>query len=40
VRDVLEDLKARKTNWLRRSAEKMVTVTLRDWEMWKIGDVG
>jgi Uncharacterized protein conserved in bacteria (DUF2252) len=37
VKNVLEDLKKRKPNWLRRSAEKMVAVTLHDWEMWKGG---
>jgi Uncharacterized protein conserved in bacteria (DUF2252) len=35
VKDVLDDLKGRKANWLRRSAEKMVAVMLKDWEMWK-----
>ena len=39
VKDVLEDLKRRNPNWLRRSAEKMVAVTLNDWEMWKIRDM-
>jgi len=38
VKDVLNDLKGRRANWLRRSAEKMVAVTLKDWEMWKSGD--
>jgi hypothetical protein len=31
---VLDALKERKPNWLRKSAQKMVDVTLRDWEMW------
>lgn len=35
VREVLADLKGRKLNWLRKSAQKMVEVTLNDWEMWK-----
>jgi hypothetical protein len=35
VKDVLKDLKERKPNWLRKSAEKMVAVTLNDWEMWR-----
>jgi len=35
LKDVLEDLKGRKPNWLMKSAEKMVTVTLNDWEMWR-----
>ena len=35
VKDVLEDLKKRKPMWLRKSAEKMVAVTLNDWEMWR-----
>ena len=35
VKDVLDDLKERKANWLWRSAEKMVAATLKDWEMWK-----
>jgi hypothetical protein len=35
VKDVLDDLKGRKANWLRRSVEKMMAVTLRNWEMWK-----
>ena len=39
VKDVLNDLKQRKPNWLRRSAEKMVAVTLKDWEMWRDGSV-
>ncbi|HLO28998.1 MAG TPA: DUF2252 family protein [Anaerolineales bacterium] len=39
VKAVLDDLKGRKANWLRRSAEKMAVVTLKDWEMWKIGNV-
>ena len=39
VKDVLEDLKRRKENWLQKSAEKMVAVTLNDWEIWKTGDV-
>ena len=34
VKDVLKDLKGRKENWLRKSAEKMVAVMLKDWEMW------
>jgi hypothetical protein len=34
VKDVLADLKERKPNWLRQSAEKMVEVTLKDREMW------
>jgi hypothetical protein len=34
VKHILEDLKVRKENWLRKSAEKMVAVTLKDWEMW------
>jgi uncharacterized protein DUF2252 len=37
VRAVLDDLKARKPNWLRRSTEKIVAVTLNDWEMWRNG---
>ena len=37
VKDVLEDLKRRKADWLRRSVEKMVTVTLKDWKMWRMG---
>ncbi len=39
VKDVLEDLKKRKANWLRKSAEKMVAVTVKDWEIWKTDDV-
>jgi uncharacterized protein DUF2252 len=39
VKDILEDLKKRKPNWLRRAAEKMVIVTLNEWEMWKIRDL-
>jgi hypothetical protein len=34
VKDVLNDLKQRQPNWLRKSAEKMVAVTLEDWQMW------
>jgi hypothetical protein len=37
VKDVLNDLKGRKENWLRRSAEKMVAETLKDWKMWRKG---
>ena len=37
VKDVLADLRDRKLGWLRRSAEKMVAVTLNDWERWKDG---
>ena len=35
VKDVLNDLKERKEYWLRRSTEKMVAATLKDWEMWR-----
>jgi Uncharacterized protein conserved in bacteria (DUF2252). len=35
VKAVIEDLKERKPNWLRKYAEKMVEVTLDDWELWK-----
>ncbi len=35
VKAILEDLKGRKADWLKRSAEKMVEVTLTDWEMWR-----
>lgn len=35
VKDVLNDLKGRKANWLRSFAEKMVAATLKDWEMWR-----
>jgi hypothetical protein len=35
VKQVLEDLKARKANWLRKSAERMVEITLQDWEAWR-----
>ena len=37
VKDILNDLKVRKANWLRRSAEKMVAATLKDWGMWRDG---
>jgi uncharacterized protein DUF2252 len=37
VKAVLDDLKGRKANWLRRPAEKMVAVTLKDWEMGRKG---
>ena len=40
VKDVLADLKERKPDWLRKSAEQMVEVTLKDWEMWKNRDQG
>src|SRR6266508_4356663 len=33
VKDVLNNLKGRKINWLRKSAAKMVVVTLKDWWM-------
>lgn len=35
VKDVLNDLKERQPNWLRRSAEKMVDAVIKDWEMWQ-----
>jgi hypothetical protein len=35
VKPVLEDLKRRKSDWLRRSAEKMAAATLQDWELWR-----
>jgi len=35
AKNVLDDLQGRKPNWLRKSAEKMVAVTLKEWEMWK-----
>lgn len=35
VKDVLNDLKERKPNWLQKSAERMAAVTLEDWGMWK-----
>jgi hypothetical protein len=35
VKDVLADLKDRKKNWLVKYADRMVGVTLEDWEMWK-----
>jgi hypothetical protein len=37
---VLEDLKARKKNWLVKAAGKMVKVTLKDWELWRTGNPG
>jgi Uncharacterized protein conserved in bacteria (DUF2252) len=37
VKAVLEDLKGRKADWLRRSGEKMVAVTSNDWEVWRSG---
>ena len=40
VKAVLDDLKGRKADWLRRSAEKMVAVTLKDWISWKTGTRG
>ena len=35
AKDVLNDLKKRQPNWLRKSAEKMVSVILSDWELWR-----
>jgi hypothetical protein len=35
IHDVLDDLKKRKPNWLWKSAQKMVDVTVRDWQLWK-----
>jgi hypothetical protein len=35
VKEVLEDLKGRKPAWLKKSAEKMVEVTVKEWEMWR-----
>jgi hypothetical protein len=37
IKDVLNDLKNRKKDWLRKAAEKMTAATLKDWEMWKEG---
>ena len=37
VKDVVDDLKECKPNWLRKSAEKMVVVMLNDWELWRSG---
>ena len=37
VKAVLDDLKGRKAGWLRKAAENMVAVTLKDWEMWRKG---
>jgi uncharacterized protein (DUF2252 family) len=35
LRQILEDLKQRKADWLGKSAQKLAEVTLRDWEMWR-----
>jgi hypothetical protein len=35
VSDVIQDLKQRKGNWLKKSADKMVAATLMDWELWR-----
>ncbi len=35
VKDILADLKDRKKNWLVKYADRMVGVTLDDWEIWK-----
>ena len=35
VKEILQDLKQRKSTWLQKSAKKMVAVTLQDWEMWR-----
>lgn len=35
VEAVLDDLKARKKDWLKKAAIKMVDATLIDWEMWR-----
>jgi hypothetical protein len=35
TRDVLDDLRQRKPNWLRKSAQKMVDATVSDWQLWK-----
>jgi len=37
VKAVLDDLKNRKKDWLKKAAEKMTVVTLKDWEKWKAG---
>jgi len=37
VKDILDDLKGRKADWLRGSAEKMVAATSNDWEVWRSG---
>jgi hypothetical protein len=35
VKAVLADLKDRKPDWLKKSARKMVEVTVKEWEMWR-----
>ena len=35
IKDVLKELQDRKYNWLKKSAEKMVEVTLREWDIWR-----
>ena len=35
VKNILQDLQERKPGWLKRSAEKMIAVTINDWEIWK-----
>ena len=37
VKAVLDDLKDRKKDWLKKAAEIMTEATLKDWEMWKEG---
>jgi hypothetical protein len=37
VKDVLEDLKDRKKDWLVRDATKMALAMREDWELWKAG---
>ena len=37
VKNVLADLKERKKNWLVKYADRMVGVTLEDWELYKKG---
>ena len=33
--NILDDLKNRKKDWLRKAARKMIAATLGDWERWK-----
>ena len=39
IKAVLKDLKDRKNDWLVKATGKMVKATLKDWELWKAGDL-
>jgi uncharacterized protein (DUF2252 family) len=39
VQEILKDLKDRRSDWLKKSAQDMVEMTIKDWKVWKSGDI-